>query len=79
MAYKAKVTFADLKDGKRLYLAGETFPRDGLIVTDERLAYLAGSDNLMGYPLIEKVDEEKPESTEPVEKPMRKRVKRNAD
>lgn len=80
MSYIAKVKFADLTDGKRLYLAGETFPRDGLAVSDERLAYLAGSDNLAGYPLIEKVDDETPEPTpEPVEKPTRKRVRRDAD
>ena len=76
MAYKAKVTFADLTDGKRLYHEGETFPRDGLTVSEERLAYLSGSGNLMGYPLIEKVGEE---PTEEAEKPVRRGRKKDAD
>lgn len=77
MAYRAKVTFADLNDGKRLYHEGETFPRDGLTVTEERLSYLSGSGNLMGYPLIEKVDEE---PTEEPEKPVvRRGRKKDAD
>lgn len=76
MAYRAKVTFADLKDGKRLYHEGEAFPRDGLTVSEERLAYLSGSDNLMGYPLIERVDEE---PIEEPEKPVRRGRRKNAD
>jgi len=48
----AAVTFADLQDNKRLYHAGETFPRDGLAVSDERINELAGSNNRMGFPLI---------------------------
>ena len=76
MAYRAKVTFADLKDGKRLYHEGETFPRDGLTVSDERLEYLSGSGNLMGYPLIEKVDEEQ---IEKAESPVRRGRTKDAD
>jgi hypothetical protein len=76
MAYRAKVTFADLQDGKRLYHEGETFPRDGLTVSDERLAYLSGSGNLMGYPLIVKVDEE---LIEEPEKPVRRGRRKDAD
>lgn len=80
MSYIVKTPFADLEDGRRYYLAGEKFPRDGLTVSDERLAQLAGSDNLMGFPLIEKVEDaaEHIESVE-ISKPTRKRVKKDAD
>lgn len=72
MTYKALTRFADLNDGNRIYEAGETYPRPGLDVTPERIAELAGSDNRMGYPLIEAVgapskaptDEPKEEPTE---------------
>lgn len=50
--YVVIVRFADIEDGKHIYEAGDTFPRPGLNVTKERIAYLAGSDNRMGYPLI---------------------------
>lgn len=80
MGYIAKVTFADLEDGKRIYLAGAKYPRDGLTVSDERLARLSGSDNLMGYPLIERVpDEESKPKEAPTSKTVsRKRVKKDA-
>ena len=69
--YVATVRFADLEDEKRIYEAGEAFPRPGLNVTKERIAYLAGSDNRMGYPLIR---EEKP--VEPPEEPPKETVTR---
>ena len=50
--YVAIERFADLMDGKRLYEAGDAYPRLGLNVTPERLAELAGSDNRMGRPVI---------------------------
>ena len=80
MAWVARVTFADFEDGKRLYLAGAPYPRDGLTVSEERLAKLAGSDNLAGYPLIEFVPDKpaaQQEEAKP-DKPVRKRVKKNA-
>lgn len=60
--YKALVRFADLKDGKRIYEAGDEFPRPGFIVSPERIAELAGSDNRMGYPLIAEMPLKRPES-----------------
>ena len=41
------------------YKAGETFPRLGLKVSNERLEELASSKNKQGKPLIEKVEEVK--------------------
>lgn len=78
MGYIAKCRFADLEDGKWLYLAGDAYPRDGLTVTDKRLRELAGSDNRMGFPLIEKVDEPGEAPPEPVEKPVVKRGRKRA-
>ena len=67
--YRAVVEFYDLQDGNRLYHAGDSYPRDGLSVSDERLKQLAGNHNRMGHPLIVQVEEKKP---------TRKRVKRDA-
>lgn len=82
MGYIARVTFADLQDGKRLYHEGDKFPRDGLTVSEKRLAQLSGSDNLMGYPLIVKTADEMVAETvyNAVEKPAvtRKRVRKDA-
>lgn len=58
--YKVTEYFMDLQDGNHEYNPGDTFPRKGLKVTEERLAELAGSNNKRGIPLIEKVEEEKP-------------------
>lgn len=75
MTYKALTRFADLKDGNRIYEAGDTYPRLGLNVTPERIAELAGSDNRMGYPLIaadvQKTPKEtrKPEDGEVIDEP----------
>jgi len=55
--YIALERFADLKDGNRIYEAGENYPRPGFVVSDERLAELAGSDNRAGRPLIVYVNE----------------------
>ena len=55
--YKALTRFADLNDGNRIYEAGEDYPRPGFVVSDERLAELAGSDNRARKPLIVYVDE----------------------
>lgn len=60
MIYRALVRFADLQDGKRIYEAGETFPRLGLHVSEERLTELAGSDNRAGHPLIAAEPEKRP-------------------
>ena len=47
--------FVDLQDNNHPYHVGDTFPRKGLEVTEERLAELSGSQNKQGVPLIEKV------------------------
>ena len=66
--------FVDLTDNNHLYHPGDTFPRKGLEVSTERIAFLSGSDNLLGKPVI--ADEPEPVSEPP--KPKRSK-KRNAD
>lgn len=55
--YKVIHYFTDLQDNRHPYNAGDTFPRAGLEVTEDRLAELSGSDNKQGKPLIAKVEE----------------------
>lgn len=75
MFYRAKCRFVDLQDGKRLYEADEVYPRSGLVVTDERLAELAGTNNKAGFPLIypiyEPEDNAKGNTKAKAEKPVK--------
>jgi hypothetical protein len=68
--YKVIKYFVDLQDNNHPYNAGDIFPRNGLSVSDDRLAELAGSENKQGVPLIRLVEEEKPN---------KKRTKKTAD
>lgn len=55
--YEVIKYFTDLQDNDRPYAAGDIFPRSGLVVTEERYAELAGSNNLQREPLIRLVKE----------------------
>ena len=55
--YKVIKCFFDFHDNNHKYDVGDTFPRDGIEVTDRRLAVLSGKNNSQGEPLIECVDE----------------------
>lgn len=57
--YKVIKFFTDLHDGEHSYNVGDEFPREGVEVTEERLAELAGNNNKQGAPLIELVEETK--------------------
>lgn len=59
--YKVIKHFTDLEDKNHPYNVGDSFPREGMEVTEERLLELSGSNNKQGVPLIEKVAEEKAE------------------
>lgn len=48
--------FTDLHDRNHPYNVGDSFPRKGIEVTEERLAELSGSSNKQGMPLIEKYE-----------------------
>lgn len=58
--YRVIKYFTDLHDKDHPYNVGDTFPRAGIEVTEERLKELSGCDNKQGTPLIELVDEKKP-------------------
>lgn len=58
MRYIVVKDFSDIQDDKHIYLTGDTFPREGLEVSEERVAELASKDNMRGEVLIEAVKEE---------------------
>ena len=71
--YRVLVEFYDLRDKARQYHPGDVYPRDGMTVSEERLAELATSNTLLGYPVIAEVtQDEEPKTT-------RKGRKRDAD
>ena len=53
--YKVIKLFADLHDNDHVYQPGDVFPREGIMVSEERFAELAGYKNKQGVPLIVKV------------------------
>lgn len=55
--YRVIEYFTDLQDNDHEYRAGDTFPREGLKVSEARLAELASAENLRGTPVIELVKE----------------------
>lgn len=50
--------FTDLQDNEYPYNPGDIFPREGMTVTEERLAELSGSENKQCTPLIKKIQED---------------------
>lgn len=79
MTYKVIRTFKDgQSEGLCVYREGDTFPR-GYVVTDERIAELSGSDNVIGMPLIVSVGGFEPEPiVEEVVKPVKRRRTKKA-
>ena len=57
--YRVIEYFTDLQDDDHEYRTGDIFPREGLKVSEARLAELASAENLRGIPLIELVEPEK--------------------
>lgn len=57
--------FSDIQDDLHVYHAGDTFPRMGLEVSEERVAELASKDNKRGEILIEAMNAEQEGSQEP--------------
>ena len=58
--YKVIKHFCDLQDKNHSYNEGDIFPREGLEISEERLAELAGSQNRQRTPLIKAVEEVAP-------------------
>ena len=63
--YKVIKYFRDLQDNNHAYHAGDSFPRNGKAVSDDRLKELSSDANRRHTALIEWVDDETPK--EPVE------------
>lgn len=55
--YRVIEYFTDLQDDDHEYRTGDIFPREGLKVSEARLAELASAENLRGIPLIELVEQ----------------------
>jgi len=64
MKYKVIKFFTDLHDDNHPYSVGDQFPREGIVVSEGRIAELAGSDNKQGCPLIKEVKSRKKKSAE---------------
>lgn len=63
MTYKVIKSFADLKDNNHTYNVGDTFPRAGVEVSEDRFAELSGRQNKQGVPLIEKAKDKRKKKT----------------
>jgi len=82
--YKAISYFKDMKDNMHSYNPGDTFPRDGLSVDEDRIKELSTANNRRGKPVIELVKEKKKaepkkEEVESEPKPKKKGKKKDAD
>ena len=53
MNYKVIHNFFDLQDNDHSYQVGDKFPRQGAVVSENRLKELSGANNRQGKPLIE--------------------------
>lgn len=58
--YKVIKRFKDLQDNDHIYHAGDTFPREGVEVSEDRINELSSDVNRRGEPLIEAVPEDIP-------------------
>lgn len=54
--YKVIKAFTDLQDDNHVYRVGDKFPRSGR-AKKERIEELSSSDNAIGEPVIEEVDD----------------------
>lgn len=77
--YRVIKFFTDLKDGNHPYNIGDTYPRNGLDVSAERITELASSSNQRGIPLIEEVSESATlfDAVEPAEDVPKKRGRKS--
>lgn len=73
MTYKALVEFADLEDNNRVYKKGESYPRKGLTVSEERLDLLSSKKNAQKKALIEDVTLDKKKAEQVVKEPVEKK------
>lgn len=62
MRYLVLKSFSDLQDNRRIYKAGDMFPRDGYNPSEERIAELASDKNKRGVALIMAIEPVEPET-----------------
>jgi hypothetical protein len=77
MSYRVVRFFTDLKDNNHAYHPGDTFPREGMTASDERLKELSSDKNLQHKILIKEVPEDVTETVEESEKSPKKSKKRS--
>lgn len=65
--YRVLRFFRDLQDNNHAYHVGDTFPHDGMTVTEKRLLELSTDKNRRHMPLIEKVEVVENEAGETME------------
>lgn len=61
--YRVIKYFTDLQDGNHAYEVGDIYPREGLTVSEKRIAYLASSNNRQYEPVIAQVEVEEKKPT----------------
>lgn len=80
MTYTVLEYFKDISDNCHEYSFGDTFPRDGLTVSEDRLAELSSDRNARKRPVIAAVADVKQAESEniatPAEKPKAKRSRK---
>lgn len=69
--YRVIKGFFDLQDSDHWYDAGDPYPRNGIKVSEKRIAQLLGNQNAQGTPLIEEVKAAKPEPEAEAKKPVK--------
>lgn len=55
--YKVIRDFRDSRDSGHTYTSGDTYPREGVVVQEERITVLLSDMNDMGEPVIAEVSE----------------------
>lgn len=69
MGYEVIKVFTDLADNNYPYTLGNTYPREGLEPTGERIAELSGNKNKRGISLIKEIKEPDSEVKKEVKEP----------
>lgn len=77
--YKVIKNFVDLQDNRYRYLVGDTYPRKGVKVSEDRVAELSSTKNKRGVKLIEKTPEKKTSSKKSSESKRSTRSKKKQE
>lgn len=79
MRYRVIKHFTDLQDGDHPYFPGDEFPRNGIVVSADRIKELSGTQNKRGIALIEEVQEAAEKSAAVETEPRKRNRKRKTD